>query len=272
MAEQLGAQVVKLPHNLGKGGALLAGVREADAEYVMFIDADLIGLKEYHIESMLSPIRSGEAEATMGVFKKGRGATDLAQKIAPRLSGQRVIKTSLVSLVKHMDISRFGVEMALNRLWKNKKLSGQRVELPELSRYEGRETGFGKASGQAEDVCGISLTSLGKGSCMVVALRLVLAVNLAASWPGTGVHNHPAGFAPTSWCASVQLCLLWYLSIPLAGDPSRVLRKSSAALAFWERVFTGGATIRGLTTAASLWSVAGVGMAMAPHWGHPCQP
>ena len=133
VAEQLGAQVVKLPHNLGKGGALLAGVREADAEYVMFIDADLIGLKEYHIESMLSPIRSGEAEATMGVFKKGRGATDLAQKIAPRLSGQRVIKTSLVSLVKHMDISRFGVEMALNRLLEEQKVKWTAVELPELS-------------------------------------------------------------------------------------------------------------------------------------------
>jgi hypothetical protein len=57
----------------------------------------------------------------------------LAQKIAPRLSGQRVIKTSLVSLVKHMDISRFGVEMALNRLLEEQKVKWTAVELPELS-------------------------------------------------------------------------------------------------------------------------------------------
>lgn len=133
VAEQLGAQVVSLADNLGKGGAMLAGVKHTDAEYVMFIDADLIGLKGYHIDSMLSPIKSGEVEATLGVFKKGRGATDLAQIIAPRLSGQRVIKTSLLELVKGMDVARFGVELALNRLVEEQKVKWVTVELPELS-------------------------------------------------------------------------------------------------------------------------------------------
>jgi glycosyltransferase involved in cell wall biosynthesis len=133
VAEQMGAQVVSLSDNLGKGGAMLAGVKHTDAEYVMFIDADLIGLKGYHIDSMLSPIKSGEVEATLGVFKKGRGATDLAQIIAPRLSGQRVIKTSLLELVKGMEISRFGVELALNRVVEEQNVKWITVELPELS-------------------------------------------------------------------------------------------------------------------------------------------
>lgn len=133
VAAKLGAHVVSLPHNLGKGGALLAGARQTDAEYVMFIDADLIGLREEHIESLLSPIRTGEAEATLGVFKKGRGPTDLAQKIAPGLSGQRVIKTSLLPLAKRMDNSGFGVELALNRLLEEQKVKWVAVELPELS-------------------------------------------------------------------------------------------------------------------------------------------
>ena len=133
VARHLGAQVICLPKNLGKGGAMLAGVKHTDADYVMFLDADLIGFRQKHIDSMLFPIKSGEVSVTLGVFKKGRVTTDLAQKIAPKLTGQRVIKTSLIEQVKGMDISRFGVEMALNRLLEEEKVEWTAVELPELS-------------------------------------------------------------------------------------------------------------------------------------------
>lgn len=133
VAEQLGARVINLPENLGKGGAMLAGVKYTDADYIMFIDADLIGLKQDHIDNMLAPIKTGEVAATLGVFKKGRVATDLAQKIAPNLSGQRVIKASLLELVRDMDISRFGVELALNRLLEEHQIKWATVELPDLS-------------------------------------------------------------------------------------------------------------------------------------------
>lgn len=133
IAAKLGACVVILPENLGKGGAMLAGVKQTDADYIMFIDADLIGLRQDHIESLLAPISNGEVAATLGVFKKGRVTTDLAQIIAPNLSGQRVIKTSLLDLVRDMDISRFGVELALNRLLEEHHVKWTTVELPELS-------------------------------------------------------------------------------------------------------------------------------------------
>jgi glycosyltransferase involved in cell wall biosynthesis len=133
IAAGLGACVVILPENQGKGGAMLAGVKQTDADFIMFVDADLIGLRQDHIESLLAPISNGEVAATLGVFKKGRVTTDLAQKIAPNLSGQRVIKTSLLDLVRDMDISRFGVELALNRLLEEHNVKWTTVELPELS-------------------------------------------------------------------------------------------------------------------------------------------
>ena len=89
VAAKAGALVVNLPQNRGKGGAMLAGVKQTDADYILFLDADLIGLKQSHIESMLAPVLQGRAEVTLGVFKKGRVTTDLAQKFAPycRVSG-----------------------------------------------------------------------------------------------------------------------------------------------------------------------------------------
>lgn len=133
VAAKMGALVVNLPENRGKGGAMLAGIKQTDADYILFLDADLIGLKPSHIESMLEPVLSLRSEATLGVFKKGRVTTDLAQKFAPFLSGQRVIKTSLLRQVEDMDFSRFGVELALTRFVEEHDINCETVVLPDLS-------------------------------------------------------------------------------------------------------------------------------------------
>lgn len=133
VAAKMGALVVNLPQNRGKGGAMLAGIKQTDADYILFLDADLIGLKQCHIESMLDPVLSGRAEVTLGVFKRGRMTTDLAQKFAPYLSGQRVIKTSLLRQVQDMDFARFGVELALTRFVEEHGINYEIVELRDLS-------------------------------------------------------------------------------------------------------------------------------------------
>jgi glycosyltransferase involved in cell wall biosynthesis len=133
VAAKAGALVVNLPQNRGKGGAMLAGVKQTDDDYILFLDADLIGLKQSHIESMLAPVLQGRAEVTLGVFKKGRVTTDLAQKFAPYLSGQRVIKASLLRQVQDMDFARFGVEMALTRFVEEHGIAYETVELRDLS-------------------------------------------------------------------------------------------------------------------------------------------
>ena len=133
IAAKMGAIVVNLPENRGKGGAMLVGIKQTDADYILFMDADLIGLKQAHIETMLNPVRTGHVDMTLGVFKKGRKTTDLAQKVAPYLSGQRVVKASLIRQNQDMDIARFGVELALTRFVEEHEISYEIVELPDLS-------------------------------------------------------------------------------------------------------------------------------------------
>ena len=133
IAAELGATVVNLSDNRGKGGAMLAGMKQTDAEYILFMDADLVGLNECHIESMLAPIKNGRVDMTLGVFKNGRRSTDLAQKVAPYLTGQRVLKTSLLRQVHDMDIARFGVELALTRFMEENDIQYKTVELKDLS-------------------------------------------------------------------------------------------------------------------------------------------
>jgi polyisoprenyl-phosphate glycosyltransferase len=70
---------------------------------------------------------------TTGLFEKGRPVTDLAQKVAPFLSGQRALKRELLENISDMDLSRFGVEVALQRYVEEHAVENELVQLPLLS-------------------------------------------------------------------------------------------------------------------------------------------
>ena len=95
-ALQHGVEVIELLENRGKGGALKAGLDHSDASVLLFLDADLIGLTKKHVRDLLLQVIEGKASMTLGLFEKGRVATDLAQRMAPFLSGQRALKTDLL--------------------------------------------------------------------------------------------------------------------------------------------------------------------------------
>ena len=118
-AKNHGATVIKLPENKGKGAALQEGISHVDTDIILLLDGDLIGLKAEHIYKLINPVLSDEADMTIGVFKKGRNLTDLAQVVSPKLSGQRAIKLSELKKVKNLDKKGFGVEVSLNKHFKN---------------------------------------------------------------------------------------------------------------------------------------------------------
>jgi len=128
-----GVQVVELPENRGKGGAMKAGLEQTAAEIVLFLDADLIGLTEDHVNALLQPVLENQALMSLGVFEKGRVATDLAQKVAPYLSGQRALQRDLLRDLSDLDLTRFGVEVALHRYMEENKIPVALVNLPDLS-------------------------------------------------------------------------------------------------------------------------------------------
>ncbi|MFY7954447.1 MAG: glycosyltransferase family 2 protein [Armatimonadaceae bacterium] len=106
--------LLRLETNQGKGAAMSAGAGAAgDAHVLLFLDADLIGLTTAQVEALVSPVRSGQVEMALGVFRGGNFWTTLAQVIVPNISGQRAIRRDLFESVPGVAQARFGVELAI---------------------------------------------------------------------------------------------------------------------------------------------------------------
>lgn len=124
---------IDLLHNRGKGGAVIAGLKRSKNDIILILDADLIGLTEQHVQQLLKPVSKGETKMAIGVFEKGRVATDFAQKVAPFLSGQRAMKRELLENISDLDLTRFGIEVALHQYVDEHNIPTVEVQLPDLS-------------------------------------------------------------------------------------------------------------------------------------------
>ena len=133
IARECGADVIELDENVGKGGAIRAGINECGTEIILFLDADLIGLTEKHVLDLIEPVIDNKADMTIGIFKNGRMVTDLAQKVTPYLSGQRAIKKSIIDKIPNIDITRYGVEVALTKYVDKFNVRVQEVDLPDMT-------------------------------------------------------------------------------------------------------------------------------------------
>lgn len=137
--------VVELLINRGKGGAVKAGLDRCKEDIILILDADLIGLTNRHIEALLKPVIEGKAAMSVGIFEKGRVATDIAQKMAPFLSGQRALKRELLENISDLDLSRFGIEVALHQFAEENEVATAVVQLKDLSHVMKEEKlGFAK--------------------------------------------------------------------------------------------------------------------------------
>ncbi len=142
-----GAHVVRMGHNYGKGGAVARGIQATPADVLLFLDADLVGLTVEHIEELLAPVLSGQADMTVGIFDDGRPATDLAQAITPWLSGQRAMKRGVFDGLQ-LDDAGFGIEALLTRHAREAGLRVVEVKLPRLTQVM-KEEKLGPVKGAA---------------------------------------------------------------------------------------------------------------------------
>jgi len=133
VAASEGATVINLEQNRGKGGAMMAGLHSVTAEIVVFLDADLVGLTPAHVSQLMEPVLCGKAEVSVGLFGHGRLSTDLAQKIAPFLSGQRAITRRLLSRIPDFSETGWGVEVALTKYIKDNDIPVAEVMLADLT-------------------------------------------------------------------------------------------------------------------------------------------
>lgn len=112
-ARAAGAEVLSLPSNRGKGGALVAGANACTREVVVMLDADLVGLRPEHVVALAEPVCGGWADMARGTFEGGRWRTTAAQHVAPQLNGQRAVRRELLLAVPDLEGSRYGVEVAI---------------------------------------------------------------------------------------------------------------------------------------------------------------
>lgn len=123
-------KAVRLQTNQGKGSAMREGALSTDAEVVLFLDADLIGLDGGMVDSLVAPVAEDRADMAIGIFRDGRGATDLAQFIAPYISGQRAMRRDVFLAIPQLDKVRSGVESAITKHFRARRLRVERVSLP----------------------------------------------------------------------------------------------------------------------------------------------
>ncbi|HEX2273224.1 MAG TPA: glycosyltransferase [Acidimicrobiales bacterium] len=125
-AEAVGARVLRLPTNVGKGGAVTAAVAATpDADVYLLVDAD-VGESAAAAGELLGPVLAGDADMVIGVPPgAGRaGGFGMVRTLAgagiaratgwrPRapLSGQRAVRADLLRRLRLAP--RFGLETAL---------------------------------------------------------------------------------------------------------------------------------------------------------------
>lgn len=120
--------VVELPSNIGKAGAVMAGVGRATGDVIVLLDGDLIGLRSDHVERLLRPVAAGGADMSVGVFSE-----DLLQVVLPSLCGQRAVRRTL--LVRHPELQGvgFGLERTLAVIARRERWRVHTMELDGIS-------------------------------------------------------------------------------------------------------------------------------------------
>lgn len=146
VAKKTKVKVINLRKNIGKGGAMKVGFKKTNEDIILFLDADLIGLTKKHIEDLISPVLNKKADMSLGVFVNGKIHTDIAHKITPFFSGQRAVKRELFSSIDEIEISRYGVEMALTKYVKKNNIDFVKVKLQKLTHVT-QEEKFGLIKG-----------------------------------------------------------------------------------------------------------------------------
>ncbi len=141
VAERFPVMLVRHPRNYGKGRALVSGIRRAkESDIYLFIDADLLHLQKEHLFALAEPlVQYPFLHMTIGVFRGGRGSSDLAQRFFPILNGQRAVRGAWVRNLPDFSWTRFGVEVFLTKFAHDTAANIEMVPLWGLAHYHKEE-------------------------------------------------------------------------------------------------------------------------------------
>ena len=113
-----GARVVTEPLP-GKGEAMHAGVTATDAEVIVFLDADLIGLRSDHVDALVESVFDGAGMAC-GLFDRGPLLNPLFVHVLPTLTGERALRREMFEALTPEFVHGYRIEAGLNSLAKER--------------------------------------------------------------------------------------------------------------------------------------------------------
>lgn len=137
--------VLRHNNNRGKGVALRTGAERVAASFLLFLDADLIGLTPAHITALLEPICRGD-DMAVATFRDSRFAPTLSHTLFPDISGQRALRRVVFDSLPPDSAHGFGIELALTRHCRKEGYSKVVVEWKGVS-HAMKEEKFGLARG-----------------------------------------------------------------------------------------------------------------------------
>lgn len=145
-AREAGARVLELTENVGKGPALKAALEDTGAEFVVMLDADLVGLTHEHLDLLLTPVLDGSLDMTIGVFEGGGFVSDWGNKLTPHLSGQRACRRAWLLAVPRLGEERWP-EPPITDALKSTGVRWDYVELPYVAQVvKEKKRGFWKGA------------------------------------------------------------------------------------------------------------------------------
>ena len=121
VSRNLGANVVTLPTNLGKGNAMRVGMklsrkmmpspRPEDA--LLFCDADLQGLRPDHLLSLAKPMQSGRWAMIAGLRDYGPNLNPVVPHL-PLITGERAVRRDVLESLPDAAWNGYGIETWIN--------------------------------------------------------------------------------------------------------------------------------------------------------------
>jgi glycosyltransferase involved in cell wall biosynthesis len=109
-----GVVVHRLRRNGGKSRAVGVGLSRATGEYILLVDADLVGLSASDLTQLVAPVLRGDADMSISLR---RNAPWLWRRIGiDYISGERVFPAGLIMdrMAEMRELPRFGFEVWLN--------------------------------------------------------------------------------------------------------------------------------------------------------------
>jgi glycosyltransferase involved in cell wall biosynthesis len=114
--------LIKHEKNMGKSKSVYDGVKVSKGEILLFLDADLQGLTQSSVKSLLAPIMDGSADISISLRNNAPGLWKIIE--LDYLSGERCF--SRIILQKYLQeipsLKGFELEVFINRIIINNKL------------------------------------------------------------------------------------------------------------------------------------------------------